>query len=211
MSLRFSIIPVTAYQQNCTVLICNTTNKAAIVDPGGDLDLIIDTLEAEQAVAEKILITHAHLDHIGGVAELADRLSLPIEGPHQGDHFWIEAIPAQIERFGFPPCDGFTPNRWLNEGDVIDIGEQQLQVLHCAGHTPGHLVFYHQDSQLALVGDVLFKGSIGRTDLPQGDFKTLINSIKTKLWPLGAEVKFISGHGEMSTFGAEMQTNPFFI
>ena len=210
MSLRFLIIPVTAYQQNCTLLICEKTNKVAIVDPGGEIDLIVNQLESENLIAEKILITHAHLDHVGGVAELANRLSLPIEGPHKEDTFWIEGIPNQIERFGFPHCDIFTPNRWLNEGDVVQFGEQELAVLHCAGHTAGHVVFYHRDSKLALVGDVLFKGSIGRTDLPQGDFNTLINSIKTKLWLLGEDVKFISGHGEMSTFGYEMKTNPFF-
>lgn len=209
MSLKFIIIPVTSYQQNCTLLICEKTNKAAIVDPGGDIDTILKTIKSEEAIPEIILVTHGHLDHVGAVAELAKKLSLPIEGPQKEDEFWLDSLPSQIKTFGFPPSDTFIPNRWLNDGDTVNAGEQSLKVLHCPGHTPGHIVFFHEQSKLALVGDVLFKESIGRTDFPKGDFNTLIDSIKNKLWPLGKEVKFIPGHGPMSTFGYEMQYNPF--
>ena len=209
MSIRFSIIPVTPYQQNCTLLICNKSNKAAIVDPGGDINNILNVIKIEAAIPEIILVTHGHLDHVGAVAELASRLSLPIEGPQQEDKFWIDSLPEQAKTFGFPDSGVFTPDRWLNEGDEVTVGEQKLKVIHCPGHTPGHIVFFHEESKLALVGDVLFNGSIGRTDFPKGDFNTLIHSIKNKLWPLGKEVKFIPGHGPMSTFGEEMKSNPF--
>ncbi|MCK5828886.1 MAG: MBL fold metallo-hydrolase [Methylococcales bacterium] len=207
--MRYLIIPVTSYQQNCSILICDKTNKAAIVDPGGDIDMILNRLDLENVEAEVILVTHAHLDHVGAVAELASRLSLPIEGPQIDDQFWIDIIPQQIEIFGFPHCEGFTPNRWLKDGDTVSVGEQTLQVIHCPGHTPGHIVFFDMGSKLAVVGDVIFKGSIGRTDFPKGNHATLINSIKNKLWSLGKDVKFIPGHGPMSTFGEEMKSNPY--
>ncbi|MCK4841694.1 MAG: MBL fold metallo-hydrolase [Methylococcales bacterium] len=207
--MRFLIIPVTAYQQNCTLLICNKTNKAAIVDPGGDIDIILKTINDEGVVPEVILVTHGHLDHVGGVAELAAKLSIPIEGPQLEDKFWLDTFPSQIQTFGFPDCEVFTPDRWLNDGDSVSVGDQTLQVIHCPGHTPGHVVFFHKPSRLALVGDVLFNGSIGRTDFPRGDFNTLINSIKNKLWPLGKDIRFIPGHGPMSTFGEEMKSNPY--
>jgi len=209
MSLRFVIIPVTSYQQNCSLLICEETNKAAIVDPGGDIDTILNVIKEEKAIPEIILVTHAHLDHAGGVAELAKKLSLPIEGPQQEDIFWLDAFPSQIQTFGFPHCDSFTPTRWLNDGDTVKVGEQILEVIHCPGHTPGHVIFFHPQSKLAVVGDVLFNGSIGRTDFPKGSFDTLISSIKEKLWPLGKDIKFIPGHGPMSTFGQEMKSNPY--
>jgi len=209
MSLKFSIIPVTSYQQNCTLLICEKTNKAAIVDPGGDIDVILNIIETENAIVESILVTHGHLDHVGGVAELAEKLDVPIIGPEKQDKFWLDALPSQIQTFGFPHSESFTPNRWLNDGDTVNVGEQVLNIIHCPGHTPGHIVLFHQASKLALVGDVLFKGSIGRTDFPKGDHATLINSIKNNLWPLGKEVRFIPGHGPMSTFGQEMKSNPY--
>jgi glyoxylase-like metal-dependent hydrolase (beta-lactamase superfamily II) len=209
MSLKFVIIPVTSYQQNCTLLICEQTKKAAIVDPGGDIETILEAIKAEDAIPEIILVTHGHLDHVGAVAELAKKLSLPIEGPQKEDTFWLDSLPSQVKTFGFPPSEPFIPNRWLNDGDTINVGDQTLKVIHCPGHTPGHIVFFHEQSKLALVGDVLFKQSIGRTDFPKGNFDTLIDSIKNKLWPLGKEVKFIPGHGPMSTFGYEMKHNPF--
>lgn len=209
MSLKFVIVPVTSYQQNCTLLICEETHKAAIVDPGGDIDIILDKLKQENATPEIILVTHGHLDHVGAVAELASILSIPVEGPHRDDEFWIDLIPHQIEIFGFPYSDVFTPNRWLNEKDKVTVGQQELEVLHCPGHTPGHIVFFHKETELALVGDVLFSGAVGRTDFPKGDHATLIRSIKDKLWPLGKKVRFIPGHGVMSTFGKERKSNPY--
>ncbi len=209
MSLKFKIIPVTPYQQNCSLLICEESNKAAVVDPGGDLEIILQTVKSENAELESILLTHGHLDHIGGTAELAETLQLPIIGPELQDKFWIDALPEQVKSFGFPDCESFTPNRWLKDGDTVEIGEQSLQVIHCPGHTPGHVVFYHAESKLAIAGDVLFNGSIGRTDFPKGDYDTLIASINNKLWPLGEDVRFIPGHGPMSSFGEEMRHNPY--
>ncbi len=207
--MKYQIIPVTPYQQNCTLLWCEESNKAALVDPGGDSHLIKQAVAQQGVELEKILVTHAHQDHVGAVGELAGELDLPIEGPHKGDQFWIDMLPQQSQMMNFPPVPGFTPGRWLEGGDTVTVGNQTLSVRHCPGHTPGHVIFYHQPSQLALVGDVLFQGSIGRTDFPQGDHDTLINAIRTQLWPLGDEVSFIPGHGPMSTFGHERQTNAF--
>jgi len=207
--MRFCIIPVTSYQQNCSLLICERSDKAAIVDPGGDIDRILKTIEREKVSPESILITHGHLDHIGATAELAALLSIPVIGPHQDDQFWIDAIHEQCRTFHFPDCDSFTPSHWLSQSDIVKVGEEVLDVFHCPGHTPGHLVFVHRNTKLAIVGDVLFKGTIGRPDLPKGDFDTLINSIKNNLWPLGDQFTFIPGHGPTSTFGEEMRSNPF--
>lgn len=207
--MKYRIIPVTPYQQNCTLLICEETRKAALVDPGGDVDLLLDAMDREQVQLEKIFLTHGHLDHIGATAELVTLFSVPIEGPHHDDQFLIESIPSQCLMFGFPPSDSFSPDCWLQHGDKVQFGEQIMEVLHCPGHTPGHIVFFHRQQRLALVGDVLFKGSIGRTDFPRGDFHSLIASIKERLWPLGGETAFIPGHGPMSTFAEEMRSNPF--
>ena len=207
--MKIITIPVTSYQQNCSLLVCEETNKAAFVDPGGDIPQLQAALEKENATLESIFLTHGHLDHIGGTAELAALYDVPVIGPHKDDDFLINAIPAQQIKFQFSGCGTFTPARWLKQGDVITVGKEELKVLHCPGHTPGHIVLYHKDLKLAFVGDVLFKGSIGRTDLEKGDFQTLVHSIKNKLWPLGGNVRFISGHGEMSTFSEEMDSNPF--
>jgi len=209
MSIKYQIVPVTPFEQNCTVLWCDKTKKAAVVDPGGDLDRIVTVLEAEGLSLEKILLTHAHIDHAGGTAELAKQFGVPIEGPQKEDKFWIDSLPQQSQMFGFPQVETFTPDRWLEGGDKVTVGDSSLEVVHCPGHTPGHVVLFSSESQLALVGDVLFSGGIGRTDFPKGDHATLVKSIKERLWPLGSDVSFIPGHGPMSTFGQERRTNPF--
>ena len=209
MSLKYKIVPVTPFEQNCTLLWCTETHKAAVVDPGGDLNRILAAAEDEGVILEKILLTHAHIDHAGGTAELAKSAGLPIEGPHKDDNFWIQGLAMQAQMFGFPAPEVFTPNRWLEDGDTVTVGNETLEVLHTPGHTPGHVVFFHRGSKLAQVGDVLFNGSIGRTDFPKGDYNTLIHSIREKLFPLGDDVSFICGHGPMSTFGQERATNPF--
>lgn len=207
--MKLQVVPVTAFQQNCSVLWCEKTRRAAIVDPGGDLELVLKVIESQGLTLEKILITHAHLDHAGATAELARRYSLPIEGPHPGDQFWIDQMPAQAKMFGFPPCEAFVPTRWLQQGDRVTVGELEFEVRHCPGHTPGHVVFFHAPSRFAIVGDVLFAGSIGRTDFPRGNHADLIRSIRENLFPLGDDVTFLPGHGPTSTFGAERRSNPF--
>lgn len=207
--MRYAIIPVTPFEQNCTIFWCEKTRQAAVIDPGGDIDRILELLAREVLTLAKILVTHGHIDHAGGVAELAARSGVPIEGPHEEDRFWIEGMPKQSKMFGFHEVASFEPDRWLQAGDKVRFGEVELDVLHCPGHTPGHIVFYHQPSRLAQVGDVLFQGSIGRTDFPRGDYDTLISSIKERLFPLGDDVEFIPGHGPMSTLGEERRHNPF--
>ncbi|ASP38369.1 hypothetical protein CHH28_06605 [Bacterioplanes sanyensis] len=209
MPLQTHILPVTPFAQNCTILVCSETQQAAVVDPGGEVDRIIAKLQQLEVNAVKILLTHAHIDHAGGTHELAQRLQLPIIGPHQGDRFWIDGLPQQSAMFGFPAVEVFEPDQWLQHGDEIQLGNVQLQVLHTPGHTPGHVVFYSADDKLALVGDVLFNGSIGRTDFPQGNHGELIASIRERLFPLGDDITFICGHGPNSTFGHERQHNPF--
>jgi hydroxyacylglutathione hydrolase len=207
--MRYAIIPVTPFEQNCTVFWCEKTRQAAVIDPGGDVDRIVRLLEQEQLTPAKILVTHGHLDHAGGVAVLAELTGVPIEGPHEEDRFWIDGMPQQSKMFGVPGVRSFTPDRWLKDGDKVRFGHVELDVLHCPGHTPGHVVFFHAPGRLAQVGDVLFQGSIGRTDFPRGDYDTLIRSIKERLFPLGDDVAFIPGHGPMSTFGDERRYNPF--
>lgn len=181
----------------------------AVVDPGGDLDRVLKAAAERKVQLKKILITHGHLDHAGATADLAERLSLPIEGPHQGDRFWIDGMEEQSRAFGVRGARSFTPDRWLNGGDTVTVGPMTFDVRHCPGHTPGHVVFYHAPTRVALVGDVLFAGSIGRTDFPGGDHATLIQSIREQLLSLGDDVRFIPGHGPASTFGVERQTNPY--
>lgn len=208
-TLPFEIIPVTPLQQNCTLLLCPASGNAALVDPGGDVEDIVAAIERHGAHLEKIFLTHGHLDHVGGTVALRDRYGVPVEGPHRDDAFWIEGLPMQAQMFGFPPLPAFTPDRWLEGGDTVRFGQVQLAVRHCPGHTPGHVVFFDAKSRLALVGDVLFAGSIGRTDLPRGNHSDLLRAIREQLWPLGSDVRFIPGHGPMSTFGAERRSNPF--
>lgn len=207
--MEYRIIPVTPFEQNCTLLWCPETMRGAFVDPGGDIERLLAAAAKFGVTIEKILLTHGHIDHAGGAGELAGRLGVPIEGPQREESFWIDQLVAQSRSFGFPPAKPFTPDRWLNDGDSVSVGNQELRVFYTPGHTPGHVVFFHAPSKLAIVGDVLFAGSIGRTDFPRGDYQTLIDSIRDKLWPLGDDVKFISGHGPMSTFGRERRYNPF--
>jgi hydroxyacylglutathione hydrolase len=209
MGMQYVIVPVTPFQQNCTVLWCSETMKGAAVDPGGDLDRILHAADAKGVTLEKILVTHGHIDHAGAVADLADKRSLPIEGPQREDQFWIDGMPMQSKMFGFSAVRSFTPDRWLEDGDTVTVGKLTLDVRHCPGHTPGHVVFIHRPSKLAIVGDVLFQGSIGRTDFPKGNHGDLIASIKERLFPYGDDIAFIPGHGPMSTFGEERLYNPF--
>jgi len=220
--LHYQIIPVTHYQQNCTLLWCDETSEAAVVDPGGNIERILSALVERNLTLVKILLTHGHLDHVGGTEALVRALtstanstavsptpSIPIEGPHKDDMFWINILDQQAEMMGFSVPKNFEPNVFFNDGDEVGFGNIRLQIRHCPGHTPGHIIFFHPGTKLALVGDVLFKGSIGRTDFPRGNYDDLVNSIRTKLWPLGDDVQFIPGHGPMSTFGRERFHNAF--
>ena len=206
---QYLTIPVTAFQQNCSIVWCDETMEAAVIDPGGDLDMVLTEVQRLGLTLKQIWLTHAHIDHAGGTAELAQRLNLPIIGPHTGDQFWIDGLPMQSVKFGFPPAGHFTPTRWLQDGDTVQVGHCTLNVRHCPGHTPGHVVFYSPEAKRAFVGDVLFAGSIGRTDFPQGDYDQLVGSITQRLWPMGDDTVFIPGHGPESTFGRERKTNPF--
>lgn len=207
--MKVLILPVTPFQQNCSILICEQSHRAAVVDPGGEIERILAAVAEAGAEVEKILVTHGHIDHAGAVAELAERLDVPVVGPHQEERFWIDQLDEQGQRFGFPPSRPFTPSRWLGDGDRVTVGEFELEVLHCPGHTPGHVVFFQREARLAVVGDVLFRGSIGRTDFPRSDHEALIRAIRDKLFPLGDDVRFIPGHGPVSSFGDERRSNPF--
>ncbi|MEZ5707886.1 MAG: MBL fold metallo-hydrolase [Blastomonas sp.] len=206
--LRAAIIPVTPLQQNCTLFWCTETNKGALVDPGGDLPKLKDAVRQTGVELEKILITHGHIDHCGEAGTLARELGLPIEGPHEEDRFWIARLGDDGRNYGIAGAV-FEPDRWLVDGDTVTVGNLELQVIHCPGHTPGHVVFHHAPSKLAIVGDVLFQGSIGRTDFPRGNHQDLIDSITRKLWPLGNDTVFVPGHGPTSNFGFERQRNAF--
>ena len=207
--LQYQTIPVTAFQQNCSLVWCDETRQAAIIDPGGDLDLLLDAIAQLKVNLEQIWITHGHLDHAGATADLAERLHLPIIGPHTGDQFWIDGLAVAAASYGFPPARPFKPTRWLHDKDTVTLGAYTFQVRHCPGHTPGHVVFFDAADRLAIVGDVLFQGSIGRTDFPRGNHADLLSSIVQRLWPMGDETVFIPGHGPESSFGYERQHNPY--
>lgn len=207
--MPYRIIPVTPFEQNCTLLWCKDTREAAVVDPGGDLDRIRAAVAVAGVTVTQVLLTHAHIDHAGGAAEFAESAGVPIIGPHPGDQFWIDGLARQARMFGFPEARPFTPDRWLAQGDDVQVGTLSLEVRHCPGHTPGHVVFWVPAENLAIVGDVLFAGSIGRTDFPGGDFDTLVRSIREQLFTLGDDVAFIPGHGPMSSIGEERRSNPF--
>jgi len=207
--LRYQTLPVTAFAQNCSIVWCDQTMEAAVIDPGGDLARIEAAAQQLGVQLKAIWLTHAHIDHAGGTAELAAKLDLPIIGPHPGDQFWIDGLPQQSQMFGFPPAGHFTPTRWLADGDTVQIGSSVVNVRHCPGHTPGHVVFHSPEAKRAFVGDVLFTGSIGRTDFPGGNHAELISSIRERLWPMGDDTVFIPGHGPESTFGEERRFNPY--
>ena len=207
--LRYQTIPVTPFAQNCSLVWCDQTLQAAVIDPGCDLPRIHAAVQARKLTLTQILLTHAHIDHAGGTGTLARELKLPIVGPHPGDQFWIDGLPQQAQMFGFAPAEPFTPTRWLHGGDTVQLGRSTLAVRHCPGHTPGHVIFHSAEASRAFVGDVLFAGSIGRTDFPGGDLDTLLASIRSQLWPLGDDTVFIPGHGPESSFGRERRHNPF--
>jgi len=207
--MKAAIVPVTPFQQNCSLLLCEETQKIAIVDPGGDLEIIKQQIAQLGGEPEVIFVTHGHLDHCAQARMLAEDLGVKIIGPHKGDDYWIEQLPQQSPMLGIEAVAPWEPDQWLNDGDVVEFGNQKLEVIHCPGHTPGHVVFYHRGEKLAVVGDVLFQGSIGRTDFPGGNHEQLISAIRNKLFPLGDDITFIPGHGPVSTFGQEKQTNPF--
>lgn len=206
--LKAAIIPVTPLQQNCTLIWCTKTMRGTFTDPGGDLDRLKAAAAQNGVTIEKILLTHGHIDHCGSAGILAQELGVKIEGPHEADRFWISRLDDDGKRWGITGKP-FEPDRWLEDGDIVTVGELTFDVRHCPGHTPGHVVFHHPESKLAIVGDVLFKGSIGRWDFPMGNHRQLIESITQRLWPMGGETAFVPGHGPMSTFGHERATNSF--
>jgi len=206
--LKALVQTVTPFEQNASILFCSETNKCAIVDPGGDIHILLELLKNNNLVPERILLTHGHIDHAGGATEISEILNVEIHGPHIDDKFLLDELQKQGEMFGLQ-SKNCNPDKWLNEGDVVMVGNQKLEVYFCPGHTPGHIIFFNKKVNLAIVGDVLFNGSIGRTDLPGGNYNQLIESVKNKLWPLGDDVDFIPGHGPVSTFKVERNSNPF--
>ena len=209
MSLKYQVVPVTSFAQNCSIVWCDETMEGIVVDPGGDIQQLAAIIEELGVKVVNLVLTHGHLDHVGGTVPLSEMLNVEIVGPHKADNFWLQGLENQSQMFGFPLCKAFEPNAWLDEGDKVTFGNQVIDVIHTPGHTPGHVVLFSEEARMAFVGDVLFNGAIGRTDFPQGDFNTLISSIKTKLWPLGRDVTFVPGHGPESTFGRERASNPF--
>jgi glyoxylase-like metal-dependent hydrolase (beta-lactamase superfamily II) len=207
--LRYETLPVTPFAQNCSLVWCDRTMEGAVIDPGGELPRLRAAARRHGVTLKAIWLTHAHIDHAGGTGTLAREDGLPIIGPHPGDQFWIDGLPQQAQMFGFAPAEPFAPTRWLHDGDTVQVGECTLDVRHCPGHTPGHVVFHSPEIRRAFVGDVLFAGSIGRTDFPGGDHQTLLDSITQRLWPMGDDTVFIPGHGPESSFGRERRTNPY--
>ncbi|MGL6116195.1 MBL fold metallo-hydrolase [Plesiomonas sp.] len=207
--MKYHILPVTAFQQNCSLIWCHQTLEAALVDPGGDAATLIHAVTQAGVTLTKVLLTHGHLDHVGAAREIANHFSVPIYGPQKADQFWLDSLSQQAQMFGLPDCGALVPDHWLNDGDNITVGSFSLSVLHCPGHTPGHVVFVNTQAKVAFVGDVLFKGGVGRSDFPMGDHQQLISSIRNQLWPLADDTLFVPGHGPTSTIGYEKRTNPF--
>lgn len=209
--MKYHIIPVTAFGQNCSVIYCAKTRQAAIVDPGGEAEKIQREVSALGVQITQVLLTHGHLDHVGAAAEIAAFYQVPIIGPHKEDQFLLDGLPEQSRMFGLDFCAAFTPDQWLAEGDVVQVGEETFSVLECPGHTPGHIVFINDAARFAVSGDVIFRGGVGRSDFPRGNHEDLIASIKNKLLPLGDDIVFLPGHGPMSTLGEEKRSNPFLL
>jgi glyoxylase-like metal-dependent hydrolase (beta-lactamase superfamily II) len=209
LPLKAAILPVTPYRQNCSLVWCTRTRRAAVIDPGGEVERLKQAVAARGVTLEKVLLTHGHLDHASGAAKIAREFGVPVEGPHKDDLFLLEELGRNAKRPGFSDAEDCLPSRWLNDGDTVSFGDVEFGVRHCPGHTPGHVVFFHEGAKIAFVGDVLFKGSIGRCDLPRGNWQQLIDAITSRLWPLGDDMQFVPGHGEMSTFGWERRTNPY--
>lgn len=207
--IAYQLIPVTAFAQNCSVVVCTNTGSAALIDPGGDAEKITALLHQQAISIDKILLTHGHLDHVGAAKGLAQQFNVPLIGPHRDDLFLFESLPQQSAMFGFPHCEVFYPDYWLEEGESVSVGDLEFSILHCPGHTPGHIVFYQAEQQVMFSGDVIFKGGVGRSDFPRGNGQQLIQSIVQKLLPLGDDITFIPGHGPRSTLGHERLTNPF--
>ena len=207
--IQVAIIPVTPFQQNCSLIWDTATGKAVFVDPGGETDKLLNVLKENGLTLEQVWLTHGHTDHAGAAQELKERLGVPVYGPHKDDQFLLDDLEDSAAKYGLPPCRNCQPDRYFEDGDELALGDLRFKVVHTPGHTPGHVVIYHDGVRLAFVGDVLFQGSIGRTDFPRGNFEHLIASITEKLWPLGDDMQFVPGHGPTSTFGRERQTNPF--
>jgi hydroxyacylglutathione hydrolase len=207
--LKALVIPVTPYRQNCSLIWCTKSLRAAVIDPGGDVARLKEIISSQGLSLEKILLTHGHLDHASGAAKLARDMSVAIEGPHPDDLFLLAELGRNAGRPGFEDAENCQPDRWLADGDRVRVGDVALSVRHCPGHTPGHVVLFSEADRIAFVGDVLFAGSVGRSDFPRGNHADLVRSITERLWPLGDDMRFVPGHGQMSTFGWERKTNPY--
>ncbi len=207
--IQAQILPVTPYQQNCSLVWCTKTMRGVLVDPGGDTERLKAAVAQNGVTIERLLLTHGHLDHASGAGKLARDFGVPIEGPHADDLFLLEDLGRNARRPGFADAESVVPNRWLGDLDTVRFGEIEFGVRHCPGHTPGHVVFFHQEAKIAFVGDVLFAGSVGRTDFPRGNHQQLVESITERLWPLGDDMRFVPGHGQMSSFGWERKTNGY--
>ena len=207
--MAYCTLPVTAFEQNCSIAWCDHTREAVIIDPGGDEEKIHAAVSREGVRPVMVALTHGHLDHVGATAVVARHYGIPVVGPHPDDRFWIDALQQQVQMFGFPPVENFMPDRWLQAGDRLEYGDRVMEVLHCPGHTPGHLVFYDPAGKVAFVGDVIFRGSIGRTDFPKGNHQQLLNSIRSQIFTLGPDVELVPGHGPNTSVGVEKASNPF--
>lgn len=207
--LKYEVLPVTPFMQNCSLVWCEETRDAALIDPGGEMAHLLKAVADRGLQLKAVWLTHGHLDHVGAADEIRQQTGCPIIGPQRADAFWLEGLPAQSSMFGFPLTESFAPDRWLESGDILELGTEQVSVLHCPGHTPGHVVFWYAAGKLVWVGDVLFQGSIGRTDFPQGNHAALLDSINHRLLPLGDDVTMVPGHGPTSTLGRERMSNPF--